>query len=348
MYVTWDGKYPIIGTYGLGIFRYEGDFFEFPPETILPVIQADDCDFSNKDIQNQDSLVKKVRINNISDTLDLIITGYSNLSESAFWTNLPVINTQNPLLIKPEKYYEYDVYFKPNEVRKYNDSIIFFSNSKEIDSITYIMGEGIAKPIIKAEDFNFGKFNIKDTIKTVQKIKITNISSYSDLLISGFSNLKESAFQNEFVWLDSMNYITVKPLEYFELPVSFKPNETRYYIDKIVVYSNAVGQDSIIVLEGEGIDDTTSVVDNNSIVNQIILSPNPASDYIEITVGANGRSPQQDEQIQIYDVYGEQMPIGAGYEPALTETLRIYISSFPDGIYFLRIGDEVREFVVIK
>jgi len=42
------------------------------------------------------------------------------------------------------------------------------------------------------------------------------------------------------------------------------------------------------------------------------------------------------------------MPIGAGYEPALTETLRIYISSFPDGIYFLRIGDVTRKFVKIS
>ncbi len=349
MHPEWAGHYPIVGTSGIGIYRYEGDYFGFPPTPKFPIIQADDYDFGTYEMQNADTLSKVMKIYNNSDSLELFIIGYSSFTESSFWTDLPLIDSLNPIIVQPQQFFEYTVYFKPTEVRKYSDSIVFFSNAKEIDSITYITGEGIANPIIQAEDFNFGKIDIKDTTKIIQTIKITNTSSYSDLLINGFSNLKETAFQNELVWLDSMNYITVKPLEYIELPVSFKPNETRYYIDRIVVYSNASEKDSVIILEGEGIDDTTSVEDNNSFVNQIIISPNPASEYIEITVGANGSSPVLKEQIQIFNVYGNSImksfltsPFGEG------QGVRLDVSNFPDGIYFLRIGSEIQKFVVIK
>jgi hypothetical protein len=34
MLVCWAGKTPLIGTWDAGIFRYEGDFFDFPDDTI--------------------------------------------------------------------------------------------------------------------------------------------------------------------------------------------------------------------------------------------------------------------------------------------------------------------------
>ncbi len=85
------------------------------------------------------------------------------------------------------------------------------------------------------------------------------------------------------------------------------------------------------------------VKDNNK--NILVISPNPASEYIEIDLVAKL---SESYQIQIFDVYGKEMYVGAHCPDIIGMPLRIDISSFPDGVYFLRIGNETQKFVVIK
>ena len=73
------------------------------------------------------------------------------------------------------------------------------------------------------------------------------------------------------------------------------------------------------------------------------MYPNPTSDFIEISVGANGPSPLQSE-IHIYNVFGQNVSsTWAGLEPA--PTIRIDVSGLAPGMYFVRIGDRVGKFV---
>ncbi|MFH1050452.1 MAG: T9SS type A sorting domain-containing protein [bacterium] len=205
--------------------------------------------------------------------------------------------------------------------------------------------------IIQAENYDFGTIDVKDTSLIIQKIKIHNLSTDTNLIISSFSNLSESAFTNEFVWLDTMTNISVKPSDFFELPVSFKPNEVRKYNDSIVVHSNAIGQDSVIILEGEGIDTSTSVHDEHITTNKFTISPNPASEYIEIKLSESSEL-SESYPIQIFNLYGEKMTIVVQN----FESLRIDISSFPVGMYFVKISESselsgsyrIQKFVVIK
>ena len=75
------------------------------------------------------------------------------------------------------------------------------------------------------------------------------------------------------------------------------------------------------------------------------ISPNPTSDFIEIAVGANGRSPLQSE-VRIYNVFGQDVSsTWAGLEPA--PTIRIDVSGLAPGMYFVRIGDRVSKFIKI-
>jgi hypothetical protein len=218
MQVCWAGRTPIIGTWDKGIFRYEGDFFKFPPDTAK--IQADNQDFGTKEIH--------------------------------------------------------------------------------------------------------------DTTTTIQKIKIHN-QSYADLLIFGFSELTETAFTNEFVWLDTITYITVKPNEYFELPVSFKPTEVRKYKDSIIVYSNATKQDSVIVLEGEGIDSTIGVKDNLITNYQLLITPNPVENDLKTFLrGGNSSSKMQfiihnSQGVEIYNSI-------LNYNQIQNEMI-INTSNFSNGLY---------------
>jgi hypothetical protein len=76
------------------------------------------------------------------------------------------------------------------------------------------------------------------------------------------------------------------------------------------------------------------------------VSPNPTTDFIEISVGANGRSPLQSD-VSIYNVLGEiqATPNPTPTLPASREGVRIDISSLPPGMYFVRIGDKVGKFI---
>jgi photosystem II stability/assembly factor-like uncharacterized protein len=83
-------------------------------------------------------------------------------------------------------------------------------------------------------------------------------------------------------------------------------------------------------------DDKLSPLESN-------ISPNPASDFIIISVGANGRSPLQSD-IKILNIYGQTVfSVGAIHELPL----RVDISGLAPGMYFVRIGDRVSKFIKI-
>ncbi len=86
----------------------------------------------------------------------------------------------------------------------------------------------------------------------------------------------------------------------------------------------------------------TGVDDETQINGLIIITPNPATDFIEIT-GAEG-------EVRIFDVFGRELTT-----PALRATpsdskrnLRIDVSLLAPGVYFVRVGDKVEKFVKIN
>ncbi len=90
----------------------------------------------------------------------------------------------------------------------------------------------------------------------------------------------------------------------------------------------------------------TDIPDNsnrNNSLNEFHISPNPAYDFIEISVGANGCSPLQSE-IKIYDLYGQTV-LSVGVQNL--EFLRVDVSVLAPGVYFVRIGDKLSKFVKI-
>jgi photosystem II stability/assembly factor-like uncharacterized protein len=91
-----------------------------------------------------------------------------------------------------------------------------------------------------------------------------------------------------------------------------------------------------------------SDVDEMSSSNlDLSIFPNPASDFIEISVGANGRSPLQSD-VKIYNVLGEIQTT-----PSLRDTppwkggekVRIDVSGLAPGMYFVRVGDIVGKLI---
>jgi|GEM_PF-7027476 len=135
------------------------------------------------------------------------------------------------------------------------------------------------------------------------------------------------------VWLIKLdNYVNIDSVETFlknfedyKFPYPYPP----FYRERFAIYY-------------------ISVANSLQINKSFVIYPNPASDYIEIKIGnklSESFELSESYQIQIYNVYGEQMPVGAGSEPAPTGINRIDISHFPTGMYFIRIGDEIGKFV---
>jgi hypothetical protein len=85
---------------------------------------------------------------------------------------------------------------------------------------------------------------------------------------------------------------------------------------------------------------------NYELKNSISISPNPVTDFIQISVGANGLSPLQSD-VRIYDVLGEiqTTPNPTPALPACEEGVRIDVSGLASGMYFVRIGNRVGKFV---
>ncbi len=75
---------------------------------------------------------------------------------------------------------------------------------------------------------------------------------------------------------------------------------------------------------------------------QYSIFPNPAEEFIEIYVGAQGSVPD----IRIFNVFGETVK---NPTPTLSEGegLRIDVSGLPSGVYFVRVGDKVMKFLKI-
>ena len=87
-----------------------------------------------------------------------------------------------------------------------------------------------------------------------------------------------------------------------------------------------------------------SVQELQSLIH-INLYPNPAGDYIEISLH-NGASPIASEIVQIFNTFGlDVSPAGGGVSGADGGGFRINISNLPVGVYYIRIGDKVEKFV---
>jgi len=89
----------------------------------------------------------------------------------------------------------------------------------------------------------------------------------------------------------------------------------------------------------------TNVQDENK-DNVLNLSPNPATDFLEITVGANGCSPLSD--IEIYDVFAQKLFSSSHYSILTTQySARLDVSGLSPGIYFVKVGGRFGKFVKI-
>jgi hypothetical protein len=300
--------------------RYDDDFnlhnifwlkvpSEFPYPK--PQIAAGDIEFGKKDIADTAASYKNVRIYNQSPEAQLIISKISKLNESVFSTNLPEIDSNKTLIIKPNDYYEFEVGFKPNETKIYRDSIVFYSNANDSDNISYFKGEGIAFPIIQTDDCDFGEYDISAKNSLSKLLKVHNNSSEADLKITGYSQLTNSVFTTGLPLIDSLNPIIINPKEYYVYKLYFNPEEVKIYNDSIVFYSNASGTDNTAHISGKGIDTSTSVSENSIKKRNYLYTCSPfpilAKNKVRLLIYWDTSINIDNAEFSIYNIYGKNI-----------------------------------------
>jgi hypothetical protein len=80
--------------------------------------------------------------------------------------------------------------------------------------------------------------------------------------------------------------------------------------------------------------------------NISIVSPNPASDFINVSVEV-GSEPALTNDVRIYNIFGQivSTPNPTPTLPASREGVRIDVTNLAPGMYFVRIGDKLSKFV---
>jgi hypothetical protein len=95
----------------------------------------------------------------------------------------------------------------------------------------------------------------------------------------------------------------------------------------------------------------SSIIENQIIATSSNIYPNPAGDYIEISIPDNSNSTLQggvtkgQEKVQIFNTLGIEV-LSESIHP-MTSSHRMNIEMLPVGIYFIKIGDRVEKFVKI-
>jgi hypothetical protein len=118
---------------------------------------------------------------------------------------------------------------------------------------------------------------------------------------------------------------------------------TNSYIEKLLIqgkylFAATLGGVYRVPLSDFGLSD---IEDNFSSQNNEIISPNPASDYINVDMSFLR---MHESEIKIYNIFGEcVLTVETGLRPVST---KIDISALPAGVYFVKIGAEKpRKFV---
>jgi ligand-binding sensor domain-containing protein len=100
--------------------------------------------------------------------------------------------------------------------------------------------------------------------------------------------------------------------------------------------------DNLVVYNEDGLQGINGIEENFISKDETqMIYPNPASDFIEISVGTQLAVSEQ-SVIRIFNIYGQTvLSVGAIHELPL----RINISGLAPGMYFVRIGDKVQKFI---
>lgn len=193
----------------------------------------------------------------------------------------------------------------------------------------------IPRLIANPEKVDFGKVTLQDGVSVLRKIEIRNDGQENLSLDSvRFSGADAGHYYLDAPFADT----TLKSGEAIYLYIRFYPDVIQQYIALLEIYSNdpLYGKKNIRL---EGVGQGTSVNENGFSGDELIVYPNPSSDYIRFKFGG------VIDVIEIIDLQGKNYFVNS-------EKKELDVSELPVGTYFLKIKSEgkayLKQFVVTR
>jgi hypothetical protein len=176
-------------------------------------------------------------------------------------------------------------------------------------------------------------------------IEITNSKNYDKWLCSFFDFSQNQIF---FHYTD----ISIDTTSLVSININNMKIDQRFHLQVLPLTSSF----NNLIFTGSALLKPKTVGVSENEQKRLLISPNPASDYIEINVGAGSKPALENPGIEIYNLFGEKnptlsLPIGEGTGKILPTgedlggVFKIDVSNLAPGVYFIKIGDIFEKFV---
>lgn len=235
-----------------------------------------------------------------------------------------------PVILAPNESHSLEIRFIPAHPGEHNATMTFVSNSSVSPELR-LKGIGLLPEISALEEsLDFGDIELNSA--KVKSIKLVNIGLLSVFITA--LELSDESF--EIIQQPVLPYL-LHPGDTLQLRIGFAPTEAKdYFADLIVSYIGKIYQNELqIRIVGRGYSPT--LVDEIVSLRQILVSPNPASDDVQLNFSFD----KVPKSIEIVDVNGflviKFVNFEAGQSSILWDGTNIEGTRVASGLYFVRV-----------
>ncbi len=256
------------------VFEYKSTKIKFIPESIhFGKVKIGETAEEKLIIKNEGEtvLIKELALQSVRESLE----------ESGFDLDYDW-SLDEPFL--PNETREITIRFTPKEEGTFIDSIgigdsCFFNYKAQVRS-------NVGMPIIEVSDLYFGSNNI---LGLPDSLEFTiNNTGESELTIFSVDYELDDVFSHNIPEISTENPLKIIALGSKSFRVWFKPTEAKDYIGKIIFSSDASGNDSTCIINGNGIDDSQKTL---TFIKPQLNDKYPTQTYLPIEWTSNFEEP---------------------------------------------------------
>lgn len=241
-----------------------------------------------------------------------------------------LLSGNSPVILVPNESHSLEIRFIPTHPGEHNATMLFVSNSSVSPELR-LKGIGLLPEISALEEsLDFGDIELNSA--KVKSIKLANTGLLSVFITA--LELSDESF--EIIQQPVLPYL-LHSSDTLQLMIRFAPIEAKEYSsDLIVSYSGKINQNELqIRIAGRGYSPT--LVDEIDFRRQIFVSPNPASDEVQLNFSFD-KAPKS---IEIVDVNGflvrKFVNFEAGQSSIFWDGTNIEGTRVASGLYFVRV-----------
>lgn len=288
-------------------------------------------DFGNVNVgKTRDTLLANVIRNN--SRVPLIITEIKISGRDAGDFN--VFGIKLPMTIPAEEQRNLSIEFVPASTGVKQGTVNFTSNASNIATVSLIGYGTDTKPVLEVNDWDYGEVLLGDNPVSNNMIKNVDNSpvTIQKPIVMSYDSLN-------FKLLDAEDFpVTLNPGESIVAKFMFIPTISKSY-EVLVLVANSSNDDIWFRLKGTGI--ITDIYEEKN--SQLVFTPNPANDFIDIFL------PKQEfacvhNSIRIYNIFGAEQK-NLDYEFINTSHIRLNLTNFNSGIYFVALQGKLMKFI---